>query len=153
MHDERNKFYLGTTAEKPGRYGLYNGRACEHPVCKNAEWYDGNGEYLGSGDLSAQDLVTIADHIRPDDAFIVVEPDPKDARHQPGFADLAERTQCLIRRAKIQLPRERTVRPDMLRGLASFFTVEQLPQSVFRVSLGIAMQGACCDSGSCIHCG
>ena len=51
-----------------------------------ASWYNGRGENIGCGDVSAKDVLRLARELEPDDTFIVVSQSKEDVMmsHQPG---------------------------------------------------------------------
>lgn len=95
-------------------FGITNGNL--HGCCSythNAGWYSIRGEFLGWGDLNAEDFQRIAAEIDPQEAFIALfEPDwqngPYELRksggydyHRPGLDYILKKALYVVRRGQI----------------------------------------------------
>jgi hypothetical protein len=75
MTELKKGMYEYISSKKPSKlfgivYGQTRPRFCR--LAKNAGWYNKNGEKLGFGDLSSQDLNNISQDIKENELFIVL---------------------------------------------------------------------------------
>ncbi len=95
-----------------GPFGLIGSQMRSGAYIHNPGWYNGNGEFLGWGDLKVDDLQKIAAEIAEDEAFVVIdETDWRTQRHpelksEKGYEHvpvdfLARHALCVIRRGRI----------------------------------------------------
>jgi hypothetical protein len=71
----KKEMYYRERGRRPsGLFGLLNGQLSGRRVraAKNAGWYNRDGEKLGWGDLSFDDIVRIRDGLRPGELFITL---------------------------------------------------------------------------------
>ena len=78
-------------------FGLKDGQErAEHPIIRNAGWYNGDGNLLGRGDMDIDDFDRISEGLRSDEMFIVLsEADvffhfTEEFKRAKGFTGLAK---------------------------------------------------------------
>ncbi len=95
-------------------FGLYSSQ--QRPYLHKTGWYNNRGQWLGYGDIAADDLMRIAAEIAEGEAFILVDQRDWEFKrfHEVSVGFLVDHAQWIVRRGKIFCRLKQNSHPIMM---------------------------------------